>query len=272
MLVLYHAGLTQASIKVRLTLNEKGLHYESHYLSIPEQQHLTPEYLAINRDGQVPTLVHDGEAITETTVINEYLDDAFPEPALRPASALERAHMRRWSQIVDEHLFPAMATLGWHFGIGPILRSKDSLMIDRALVHIPLASKKQKWLKAARTGFTPEDLSEARDKINYSILRMESVLAEHPHLAGAHYSLADINVLSSVQRMPRWAPDLMNPTVSPHTFEWLKRMMQRPAVQATLSIAKDAPPLEPDALGVKGPVADPSGYRAWSSRHRAHRS
>ena len=110
MLELYHAGLSQASVKVRTTLKEKGLAYESRYLRLPEGEHLTPEFLAINPDGQVPALVHDGEVITETSVINEYLDDAFPDPPLRPESAIERARMRRWSQIVDEHLFHAIAT------------------------------------------------------------------------------------------------------------------------------------------------------------------
>src|SRR5271156_5982727 len=133
MLVLYHSGLTQASIKVRLTLKEKALPYESRFIRLLEQDHLSPEYLAINPDGQVPTLLHDGHIITETTVINEYLDDCFPEPPLRPVSAVERARMRRWGQIVDEHLFHAMATLAWHQGVGPVLRQKDGAEIDRAL-------------------------------------------------------------------------------------------------------------------------------------------
>src|ERR1700731_1402091 len=102
MLELYHAGLTQASVKVRTTLKEKGLAYKSHYLRLPEGEHLSPEFLAINPDGQVPALVHDGEIITETTVINEYLDDAFPDPPLKPTSPVERAQMRRFGQIVDE--------------------------------------------------------------------------------------------------------------------------------------------------------------------------
>jgi glutathione S-transferase len=108
MLVLYHAGLTQASVKVRITLKEKGLDYQSHYLSIPQQDHLKPEYLAINPDGQVPTLIHDDQVITETTVINEYLNDAFPDPPLRPGAPVERARMRRWGQIVDEHCSPLL--------------------------------------------------------------------------------------------------------------------------------------------------------------------
>jgi glutathione S-transferase len=254
MLVLYHAGLTQASVKVRITLNEKDLKYQSHYLSIPEQDHLKPEYLAINPDGQVPTLIHDDQIITETTVINEYLDDAFPDPPLRPVAPVERARMRRWGQIVDEHLFPAVATLAWHYGIGPILRSKSSAEVDQALQRLPLSSKRQKWLKAARTGFSQNELDEARTRIVYGIELMELALSRHRYLAGACFSLADINVLSSIQRMPRWAPDLMNDAVSPATFTWLQRMMERPAVRATLSVSAEAPTLEPDALGANGPV------------------
>jgi glutathione S-transferase len=247
MLVLYHAGLTQASVKVRLTLKEKRLPYESRFIRLFEQDHLSPEYLAINPDGQVPTLIHDGEVITETTVINEYLDDAFPDPPLRPDRPVARARMRRWGQIVDEHLFHSVATLAWHHGVGPILRQKDPAEIDRALARLPLPSKRQKWLKATRTGFSQHELDDARSKIAYSIAQMERVLAEHCYLAGETYSLADINVLSSVQRMPRWAPDLMNEKVSPRTYAWLQVMMARPAVKETLSVSDEAPPLPPDA-------------------------
>jgi glutathione S-transferase len=129
---------------------------------------------------------------------------------LRPATAVDRARMRRWTQLVDEHLFPAMATLGWHFGVGPLLRAKDQTQIDRALDLLPLQSKRQKWLKAARQGFSQNDLDQAKNAIRYGLERVEGALSERPYLVGATFSLADINVLSSVQRMPRWAPDLMN--------------------------------------------------------------
>jgi len=253
MLVLYHAGLTQASIKVRLTLKEKGLPYESRFLRLLEQDHLAPEYLAINPDGQVPTLVHDGEVITETTIINEYLDEAFPDPPLRPDNAVGRARMRRWGQIVDEHLFHSVATLAWHHGVRPLLREKDPADIDRALARLRLPSKRQKWLKAARTGFPCDELEAARSKISYSIDKMERALAAHRYLAGETYTLADINVLSSIQRMPRWAPDLMNENVSPRTYEWLQMMKARPAVNATLSVSEEAPPLPPDDCSIPIP-------------------
>src|SRR6202045_2988322 len=187
MLELYHAGLSQASVKVRATLKEKGLAYKGHYLRLPEGEHLAPDYLAINPDGQVPALVHDGVVITETSVINEYLDDVFPDPPLRPASPIERARMRRWSQIVDEHLFHAIATIGWAFGIGPILREHGLAEFEKSLARITIHSKRQKWLKAYH-GFPQQDLDEARAKIAYGVARMERTLAEHRYLAGPGYS------------------------------------------------------------------------------------
>ena len=241
MLELYHAGLTQASVKVRLTLKEKGLTYKSHLLHIPEGDHLKPDYLAINPDGQVPALVHDGAVITETSVINEYLDDAFPDPPLKPADALGRARMRRWSQIVDEHLFHAIVTIGWSQGIGPILREKGKEEFEKALAKITIPSKRQKWLKAYH-GFPQEDVEEARKQIARAVTLAEQALAAHPFLAGPVYSLADINALSSFERMPRWAPDLMTEQVSPRAWDWFQRMMARPAVKATYSVSDEAPP------------------------------
>ena len=170
MLELYHAGLSQASVKVRTTLKEKGLAYRSHYLRVPEGDHLAPVYLAVNPDGQVPALVHDGNVIVETSVINEYIDDAFPDPPLRPASAIERARMRRWSQIVDEHLFHAIATIGWAFGIGPILRERGREEFEKAYARLTIPSKRQKWFKAFH-GFPQQDIDDARRMIAYSVGR-----------------------------------------------------------------------------------------------------
>jgi glutathione S-transferase len=259
MLVLYHAGLTPASVKVRLTLREKGLPYESRFLRLLEQDHLSPDYLAVNPDGQVPTLVHDGEVITETTIINEYVDEVFPDPPLRPTSPAARARMRRWGQIAGEYLLQSVATLAWHHAIGPILREKDPAEIDRALARLTVPYQRQKWLKAGRTGFSVQELDDARGKIAYSIAQMEQALTTHRYLAGESYSLADINVLSSVWRVPRWAPELMNEIISPRTYAWLLMMRARPAVRATLSISDEAPPLPPDGVAPRSAIGGALG-------------
>src|SRR4029077_873913 len=129
------------------------------------------------------------------SVINEYLDDAFPDPPLKPADALGRAKMRRWHQIVDELLFHAIATIGWNEGIGPQLREKGKEEFDKALAKITIPSKRQKWLKAYH-GFPQEDIDEARKQVARAVSLAEKALAAHHYLAGPDYSLADINALS----------------------------------------------------------------------------
>ena len=86
MLELYHGTTSVCAQKVRLTLAEKGLEWQSHLLEL-NGDHLTPEYLKINPNGVVPTLVHDGTIIVESTVIIHYLDDLFPDPPLMPRAA-----------------------------------------------------------------------------------------------------------------------------------------------------------------------------------------
>ncbi|HEY2590802.1 MAG TPA: glutathione S-transferase N-terminal domain-containing protein, partial [Steroidobacteraceae bacterium] len=64
--------------------------------------------MKINPIGQVPALVHYGKVVTESTVINEYLDEVFDGPPLRPADPYWRARMRIWTKFVDEYFTPAL--------------------------------------------------------------------------------------------------------------------------------------------------------------------
>ena len=113
MLELYHAGLTSCSKKARLCLVEKGLDYVSHYMNLREFVHHRPEYLAINPNGVVPSLVHDGVAIIESTFINEYIDEVFPDPPLKPADAAGRSRMRVWGKMADEYGLAAIRVPTW---------------------------------------------------------------------------------------------------------------------------------------------------------------
>ena len=90
MLELYHNDMSTCSQKARLALAEKGLDWASHHMRLRAGDQHKPEYLALNPNGVVPTLVHDGAVIIESTVINEYLDDEFAAPALRRRQRLVR--------------------------------------------------------------------------------------------------------------------------------------------------------------------------------------
>ena len=83
MLELYHGYTSVCAQKARLTLAEKGLEWASHVMDLNGDQ-LDPAYLKLNPNGVVPTLVHNGHVIVESTVIMHYLDDIFTEPPLMP--------------------------------------------------------------------------------------------------------------------------------------------------------------------------------------------
>jgi ganglioside-induced differentiation-associated protein 1 len=71
--------------------------------SVPREfdtHQFAPQYQKLNPKAVVPALVHDGNVIVESTVINEYLDETFPDVPLKPKSAVERAEMRVWTKAV----------------------------------------------------------------------------------------------------------------------------------------------------------------------------
>ena len=81
MLELYHYAFSTCSQKVRLVLAEKGLDFVSHEVDLMTGGQHDAEYVKLNPNHVVPTLVHDGVGLIESTLINEYLDEAFPDDA-----------------------------------------------------------------------------------------------------------------------------------------------------------------------------------------------
>ncbi len=111
MLELYHNDMSVCAQKVRLALAEKGLEYQAHHLNLRAGDQKKPDYLALNPNGVVPTLVDDGTVFIESTVINEYIDDAFPEPPLMPGDPTGRARVRQWTKQIDGGIFAATGTV-----------------------------------------------------------------------------------------------------------------------------------------------------------------
>src|SRR6266496_5181114 len=113
-----------AAMKVRLVLNEKGLPWDGKILDLRRGDQFDPEYRKLNPNSVVPTLVHDGRAVVESTVIIEYLDEAFPSPALMPGDPYQRAVPRLWMKKVDDYLHGACATLTFAIAFRPSLLKK----------------------------------------------------------------------------------------------------------------------------------------------------
>ena len=235
---LYHYEPSANSMKPLLCLAEKGISYESHYIDLHNFEQHSEAFVALNPNGQVPVLIHNGAVITESTVINEYLDEVFPEERLVPKDPVARARMRIWNKFVDEYFCPALSRIGWSVLIPKIAARLKSGELEEALKKVPLEEQRRKWLTAATESFTPEELSEARRQVSVSVQRMESILRSSQWLAGDEYSLADVNSYSMVAGVPRLIPEAMSEEKTPRAMDWLKRMNARPAVQAALATSR----------------------------------
>lgn len=108
MIEVYYAPPSIYGRKVLAVLLEKDLDFEIKPLSFKTQDYLQPEYLKLNPNGEVPTIVDEDRVIYESTTIGEYLDEEYPEPPLMPAGPYERAQVRMIEDFCDLHLYRSL--------------------------------------------------------------------------------------------------------------------------------------------------------------------
>lgn len=249
----YHAEPLANSLKSMAPLFEKGLAFESVYVNLHRFEQHSDWFTAINPEGQVPVLDHDGVIVTHTTVINEYLEDAFPDaPPLRPNTPEGNARMRYWNKFVDEHVMNHVSMHGWHRMVGIIARKIESGEFEALMERIPLPDQRRKWM-TARSGFSDADLANASEKILYAVDKVERQLSESEWLAGPMYTLADINFFSHCGMMvERMFPEMEIATRCPRLVAWRERVKARPAMQQALHMPDHTEP----------------GLRTWSGEAR----
>jgi glutathione S-transferase len=243
MLELYHAEPAANSMKCLHCLKEKGLEFVSHYVDLLRFEQHSPEFVRINPNGQVPVLIHDGAIITESTVINEYLDDVFPAVSLRPENPVARARMRIFSKFVDEYFCPALSMWGWHILVRRVAQRLARNELEEILGRIPLKEQRDKWATVAGQSFTPAQLEDSKRKVRVSIDRLERLLEYSPCIAGSVYSLADINAYPMVSGVRRIFPDILSEQLAPRAWAWLARVESRPATRAALAMPNKVPEL-----------------------------
>lgn len=233
---LYHGEPGSNSLKVLQAIHEKGVPFVSHYINLSRFEQHEPEFLKINPAGQVPVLVHDGRVVTESTIINEYIDRVFDGPALRPADPYDEAQMRIWTKFVDDVFRPSLSFLAWHRLIPGLASRLPEGEFEKRLERIPLREKRDKWSLAARGGFTERELETWRHQLKDSVDRLEKGLSGREWLVADRFSLADIAMFSMAIGVPMSYPELMNTERTPHAMAWLARMRARPGVAAALAM------------------------------------
>ena len=100
-ITLYHNGPSTCSQKVRMILELKKIKYQSELIDLFTGEQHSPEYIKLNPNHLVPTLVVDNNVLLESSLINEYLEDTFPEEPARPSDSFRIHQMRVWIKYVD---------------------------------------------------------------------------------------------------------------------------------------------------------------------------
>lgn len=239
MLELYHGGHTTCSRKSRLCLREKGLAYKSHFLNLRGFEQHAPQYVALNPNGVVPTLVDDGVPIIDSMLINEYLDETFEGNRLRPTTPLGKARMRVWTKLASEHGLSAVVPRIW-----PTFKAHTDKLspadLAQKIARVPLKERRDRWSKVVQSGFGEQDRDAGHEAAVLIVGKMEAGLGAGPWLMGDEYTLADIDLVPFVDRIDEFYKDVLNPTAAPKVSAWLSRMKARPAV-STVWATDEAP-------------------------------
>ena len=235
---LYHAEPGANSLKVLIAFKEKGVEFTSHYINLHKFEQHSPAFKKVNPNGQVPALAHNGKVITESTVINEYLDDVVPEKPLRPSDPYWRARMRIWTKFVDEYMCPAISYIAWHHFIHNITDQLTPEEFEERVKQIPLKEQQDKWRTSATQGYTKEQLDNWARQVQTSYDKIEGQLKETSWLAGDRFSLADVSVAAmavGISKRPAMSGSVSAKT-HPKLFAWDEKVSDRAGVKAALAM------------------------------------
>jgi len=232
MIELYHNDMSTCSQKVRFALAEKGLDWTNRYMNLRGRDHQTPEYLKLNPHAVVPTLVDDGVVILESTVINEYLDDAYPTVPLRSTNPTERAYMRLWTKQLDEgvHAMTGVVSTGIAFRYQKLALGEAEL--EALIENVPDPVKRARTRADIMQGVEAPHFPNAVERFDKLLADFESALGDGAWLAGKDFSLADIAYAPYIVRLDHLQLGFMWDK-RPHVARWYESLKVRPGFQSS---------------------------------------
>lgn len=230
MLMLYHSPLSVSSHKVRLVLTEKGLRWEDRFIDLLGGEQHGEAYKKVNPDGLVPSLIHEGYVLSESHLINEYLDEAFPDPPLMSSEPRRRHMARLWVQRAADHLHAGCGVLSYAIAGEPMLRGRPETAVEGLIAGIS-STPVRRWRQSVhRHGLAAPELADALDGYLAVLDQMEQTLSVAPWLAGEQFSLADASVFPYVLRLQHLGlASLIDSRVRPQVARWNRCMMERPS-------------------------------------------
>ena len=197
---LYDAVPSSNSDRVKIALHEKSLPYERTTLVLAKKDQKRPEFLKLNPYGKVPVIDDGGQILFESCIINEYLDEKYPNPSLMPKD--------------------------------PYLRGRGRVLVDYALnyLHEPYWALRGEMLKPAGER-NPSVIEEKHRSLRDLMQYLEADLGDKSYFLG-EFSLTDIAIVPRALRMEAYGA-LPAPSL-PRLNDWLERVKARPSVKQIL--------------------------------------
>jgi glutathione S-transferase len=186
--------------RVKVVLAEKNLPYDIVPIDLRAQEQKTPDYLKLNPYGKVPVLTDDGTVLYESLIINEYLDEKYPNPPLMPKD--------------------------------PAKKAKARILIDYGMAHFdaPYQKLRMELMKNANEQ-NQQVIASAKGELKKLLQRFEEELGDQQYLMG-DFSLVDADLLPRFTRLEGFGV-LPDPAL-PHLGKYLERMKARPSVKTIL--------------------------------------
>ena len=228
---LYHGAISNCSMRVRMTLIEKGLEWTSHHIDLKKKENITDEYFGINPNGLVPTLVDNGVVHIESNDIIDYLDETYPVPTLRAAN---NAEMMEWLHLAAAIHLPACKPYVYAYKIASKIKKTEAEQRKYDELQTNQELKNFHAKHAGRREFGASDLDKATAILGACFTKLEVTLQDRQWIMGDQYTLADISWIPlhfvllgcgyEFERFPsitRWAEDFTaKPSYQEGIIKW----------------------------------------------------
>jgi glutathione S-transferase len=262
MLTLYHSTTSVCSQKARLCLAELGLDYESRLLDLMAGEQFAPDYLKLNPNAVVPTLVDDGLVVIESSLILEYLDEAYNSGRLMPRDPELRSKTKLW-------LLRCLAIHGAinSLSFATVLRAKQMAgktpdELETMLQQMPNPISREKRRDLLENGVDSLHVEAALREMGSTLADMNTMLAQHDWVSGPGYGLADTALLAYIDRLDRLAMSGLWEEEFPEVSGWLERSKRRESYNTAISPFVD--PSAADKMYQTAVTFWPAIARTWS--------
>lgn len=236
-ILLYDFGNSVCCQKVRMTLRAKGLEWKAIAVDLFKAEQYAPAYRKLNPKGVVPTLVHDGKPVIESTLICEYIDQTFPQaPRLIPADPWLQSRMRLWSKTVDDSLFEGVTEISFSAMFRERMKTMPEEIRQRRFRNVGDPRRTDRFKSTYEHGVQSPFVVHAVAAYERAFKTLEADLgAGGPWILGADPTLADINLMPLVARLDYLGLLDLWTAGRPHVRQWWLKAQAWPFFKSGLS-------------------------------------